>query len=98
VAVDDDGMHMKERDYGSTGSGFSDNYAMSRGPSSTYGGDYSTTSLRMSRVPRITYGVESVSSNSPYQYSQESIYEPAMPRSYRAPSSPRHLLAYNRYS
>ncbi|KAI9868307.1 MAG: hypothetical protein M1813_005750 [Trichoglossum hirsutum] len=97
-AVEDDSMPTKARDYATIRDGSNDNYTMSRGPSSAYDDGYSVASPRLSRVPHIMYGTENVSSNSSYQYGQESTYGPAVPRGYRAPSSPRRLLAYNRYS
>ncbi|KAI9787627.1 MAG: hypothetical protein M1839_000158 [Geoglossum umbratile] len=79
-----------------TGGGYSDNYTMSRVPSSAYSDSYATASPRMSRAPRSSQ-IYQIEPSSHYQYDQEGIYEPAVHRGYRTPSSSRHLSAYNRY-
>ncbi|KAI9772052.1 MAG: hypothetical protein M1840_001340 [Geoglossum simile] len=89
-AVDDDSMPRVPE---TTSGSYNDNY--SRALPSTYSDSYCTASPRMSRVPRSGRIYEA--EPSPYQYSQEGIYQPAVPRGYRAPPSSRRVLAHNRY-
>lgn len=92
-AVDDDGMPRASETINGS---YSDNYTLNRTSPSAYGDSYYTASPRMSRVPRSSQTYE-VEPSSPYQFGQEGIYQPAVPRRYRAPPSSRRLLAYNRY-
>jgi hypothetical protein len=92
-AVDDDGMPRVSE---TTSGSYNNNYTLSGAPPSTYGNNYSTASPRMSHIPRSSQ-IYDAEPSSPYQYGQEGIYQPAVPRAYGAPASSRRLLAYNRY-